>query len=65
MLAEFTQLKTLGKLVDAYDLKRQRFLEPAAEIGSPRPRVTAESDWRNGHDPAAHAAALAGGGRAI
>ena len=29
VLVEFAQLKTLGKIVDAYDLKRQRFLEPA------------------------------------
>ncbi len=29
VLVEFAQLKTLGKIIGAYDLKRQRFLPPA------------------------------------
>ena len=52
VLAEFTQLKTLGKLVGAYDLKRQRFLRPAA---GEKPPLAVHSNGADTSNGTAHA----------
>ncbi len=49
VLVEFAQLKTLGKIIGAYDLKRQRFLKPAAGQASAEKPTVAESANGNGN----------------
>jgi hypothetical protein len=48
VLAEFAQLKTLGKIIEAYDMKRQRFLTDGSNgAAAPRKAVAAPV-----HEPA-------------
>ena len=52
VLAEFAQLKTLGKIIEAYDLKSKRFLNPTTKsVPAEAPRKNAASAV---HDTLAH-----------
>jgi acyl transferase domain-containing protein/NAD(P)H-dependent flavin oxidoreductase YrpB (nitropropane dioxygenase family) len=53
VLAEFTQLKTLGKLVDAYDLKRQRFVQVSPVAKPPASQKSHDGVSQNDADHAA------------